>query len=755
MRLVRLDDVAPGGRQLDLHPRLTVLVGVPEGIRDLLCRAVRALVDGREPPVGGVLEAHGTLVELSGASIAALGLGPHLLLDPVLDLGAERLGSGQVPGPAAGPSPRVPRVEILPVVPDTSLRVPTSGIPPAGEPPGPSPVPPPAPPADPTRTARTAAEAELSQHRDQLRSLTGELVVLARQMEEARAGLDSFARADLAAARERVEVLAARVRQATEDRESRLREFSAQREALAERRAGLVAELERCSGVDPAEVRAAAGRLATLLETPAAPDPFAAELADRLDALRRADLARAERADAAARALETAEQQLAQARDELRELTGAHAPGGLDPALVARLEVLRDEIFDLEERGGRLGAGRNRRRVEELRAEEAEILDRLGFDTYSAFVMGVRSARSVTTRAIRVDEVRARVEALEHEVERLRADLPGGAEDQRGRSERTEITREAAALLGADPTALGRLTSAELAELLRSTTVTESPAHRAEIISAAAHLGSVLALAGEEPSPGEADPEARLAAARRWLAEVEAREARVADLSARIDEVDRELAQLDEVGVGDDGGRLADVRAELALAEERVAEAERRLDRHLASMAELADLRARELELRDRQRSVEAAIAEGERRLGVLNAATPPPFRGPVPTATGGPAQPVVTTPVAVPPVPGVPAVPAAVVGSAPTPSPPSTFGPVSREWRVLSRYADLRSVGTVGALPLLVLGLSAEPADTDAVLHRIESLSDLVQTLVVTDDERVAIWAGQLDLQVASVLRW
>ena len=86
---------------------------------------------------------------------------------------------------------------------------------------------------------------------------------------------------------------------------------------------------------------------------------------------------------------------------------------------------------------------------------------------------------------------------------------------------------------------------------------------------------------------------------------------------------------------------------------------------------------------------------------------------------------------------------------------PPGRFGPVSREWRVLSRIGDLRRVGMVGPVPLLLTGLVAEPGDTEAVLHRLEVMSDLVQVVVVTDDERIAQWADRLGPDAATVVRW
>jgi chromosome segregation ATPase len=602
-------------------------------------------------------------------------------------------------------------------------------------------------------------------------------------MDEARSGLDSFARADLNGARERVEALHARTQQAVADHESWVSVASGHRAELLARRAELLAEHDRVASIDPETVRDAADRLASVLDPPRVPDPAAALLADRLDEILDAEEERQHRREAAEGLLGEAEARLADAWAELRGVLDQERTASTDPDVVRQLERVRDEIYELEERGGRIAAVRSRRRIDELRAEEAELLDRLGFDTYSSFVMGVPTARAEAERAMRIDAAQARIDTLQRDVDRLRADSPGGEEEQRIRAERAAITDEAARLLGADAQAIGRLTSIELGELLRSTHLPTPPETSAEVLSAAGRLAAALSAAGEEPPSTAIDPTAMLEDARRWLAGVESRPDLLRTLVARVDEVDRELARLErDRTAADDGGRLADLRAELAAADERVMDAERRLEAHLSAMGELADLRTEELELRERRHALQASIDERERVLAVIDAATaPPPFRGPVPPPTqdvaavppvgpgalpSGPASPgaVSSGPVSSGTVSSGTPVPAAgtegataegslLAVSAPGPS-PGVFGPVSREWRVLSRLADLRQVGMVGSVPLMVAGLTAEPGDTEAVLHRLEVMSDLVQVVVTTDDERVAAWADRLGGS-AAVVRW
>lgn len=787
MRLVRLDDVAPGGRGLDLHPRLTVLTGAPDTTTELLRRAFRSLVDGGEPPLQGWVEAHGIQLALTRDSLDTLGLLERRDLDPVLPLDATVLPPAVPPAPPAPPAatpsavspPPAPPVSDLPPTGTTVLPPPatveggprvemSSTMPPVAPPPGP---------LDPTvgddaggaddpaRTTRAAAEEDLRSLRDELRSVNGELMVRARLAEEARGGLDSFARADLEAARERVEAAAARLQQATADHEAWVAAASEHRAGLLARRHELEEERTRVAAIDPETVRDATEHLASVIDPPVVPDPATARLADRLDELLGAEEDRLARQHEADGQIEVLEARLADAEAELRAVEDQTRAAASDPATVRQLERVRDEIYDLEERGGRLG-GRARRRADELRAEEAELLDRLGFDTYSSFVMGIPTARAEAERAMRVDAARARVETLRVELEQLRADSPGGSEERWNASEREEILDEASRLVGVDAAALGRLTSVELSELLRSRTLPIPPEVSAEVLSAAGRLAAALSAAGEEPPSTAIDPQAMLHEARTWLAGIDARHELIAALSARLDEVDRELARLDrERPSVDDGGRAADLRAELSSAEERVIAAERRLEAHLAAMAELADVRAEELELRDRQLTLESAIAERERLLAVIDRAA-----GEAAAVTADPTE-EDTPEVGMDVVDGVGSEAAADrVGATltlvPAPDdlppavpvllpPPGHFGPVSREWRVLSRMGDLRRVGMVGSVPLLLTGLDATTGDTEALLHRIEVMSDLVQVVVVTDDERIAAWGDRLGPDGATVVRW
>ena len=74
-----------------------------------------------------------------------------------------------------------------------------------------------------------------------------------------------------------------------------------------------------------------------------------------------------------------------------------------------------------------------------------------------------------------------------------------------------------------------------------------------------------------------------------------------------------------------------------------------------------------------------------------------------------------------------------------------SAVGPDAAEWAVVARLARQRSVSFVGALPMLVDGVPADPSARSAVLGRLDRMSDLVQVVVVSDDDAAAEWAAGL----------
>lgn len=608
--------------------------------------------------------------------------------------------------------------------------------------------------SDPAQHTRRIASDDLVRLRSELRTLDGERAQLERLAEQVRGDLDSFARATLDVAQGQLESVQQRRRTAEADRANWSVEHDQQRSELADRVVSVRSELLRNGSGDDAGVREALSHLDTLRVPSTRPDPMAQVLATELEDLRRSMEDLEDRRATIEGLLAEAEEQHAAAVTELDLARRSIRSPGLDPSLVARLEAVRDEIFELEERGGRVAAARHRRRIDELRSDEALLLDQLGFDTYTAFVMGAPNRETEAARAIREDRAQGRVDRLVDEVARLRSELPGGSDDIWNRTERGRLVSESAALLGAAPEALGRLTTTELVELLSSQPERRAPHVSAELLTASGRLAAALVAAGAGHPDAAADPDAMSALASRWLDQTAERAGRRSALIYDLEVAEADLEQFDESSRrSDDGGRMADLDAEIRVLRAKVADGQAAVARHTEATVQLADLRAQELELRDRERDLLVRISDRERLLNVVGSDPAEP-----PGAMQPPSYAVLTHPLPDQPAPDELVAPASperadalrrtVVRDS------STVWPVDREWQLLSRLGELREVGSVGSLPLLVCGIDSAAVDAPALLHRIASMSEVVQTLVFCNDERIDRWATGLGSE-ALVLRW
>ena len=682
MRIVRVEQIAPGGGALEVHPRLTILRGSTPELRRRL-RAAFEPLSGRSAPREQVLvEVNGVRLQLDASTLAQLELDQGI--DPVLELGG-------APGSVSDP---------------------------------------------------TASNA-VGGARDRLREVTAARTELGARMEAARAGLDSFSTAALDVCVGQIDALEAR-------RSSLRVDFERRRAVLDERRHELQSQLdgvgdlqERVAAIDADAVRRVRNAVVAATEQPAEPDTTALDLADRLDAAlgQVRDLV-VRRASLHIRESEAA-QRLDEATAEARAAERSMRTPQFDQSVVRRLEAVRDEIFAVDDRASRLGATRNKRRLAELRSEEAVLLDRLGFDTYSAYVMGIPSVRAELERSSRVESARDRADRIAEEIESIRRELPVPAEIDRAAQRLHQLLEEALDYLGAawQPRTAADLISGiaegddatdlvyETVAALRRRRVQlddlgadDLPVLRDELV--ALIDGSLRGHSSPPPGPVQlpalaevpfvqvpagAEPSELVAMADVWLDWHASLERWCVDVGPSTVELQQRLVELDVATDEDAITRWAEVEAELDVALDRLAEAQERVRRHEDASQELARLREDELELRDRERRLLEEVA-----------------------AEDAAARPV------------------ADVGVAGAPSPSGSVGAVSAssgaEWGVISRLARQRSVSFVGSVPALVLGLPDDPDDRDHVLVRLDRLSDKVQVLVVSDDTAVVDWARGLD---------
>ena len=87
-------------------------------------------------------------------------------------------------------------------------------------------------------------------------------------------------------------------------------------------------------------------------------------------------------------AVDVAERRVLEARAEVEQSARAANPARLDQHDRAALEAAHDAVLDADERAGRrLGGASARKRLDEARAAERVVLDRLGLDSYSDFLL--------------------------------------------------------------------------------------------------------------------------------------------------------------------------------------------------------------------------------------------------------------------------------------------------------------------------------------------------------------------------------
>lgn len=709
MRIVRYQD-AVGGTAVDLNGRLTVLSGLSPDARARLVATMRAIPAGTDPGATGSIEVHGVFLDLDAASLELLEL--HEPIDVVVtaaDLpapeepppsGGERVGDG-----SAAAAERLAAGE-------RALRDARESL-------------------ETAEAARIGLRGELAGVADRRRELAADIAA-------ARSGVDDAAPASLLRAKENLEALRRRSEAAAiEELAARRGSLEAQLEALIDEADEQRRELKRLASSGTDQVRDALGAAREALDD--APSERAIDLADDFEALERT-LTRLEASVANSRSrLSELTARRDAAYDSLVAAERALRTPDLDPALVAELESVHDEIFELDGRAARLSSSRVRRRMNELRERERELLDTLGFDTWSAFVIGMSSSEVEADRKQRYEAAKATYELAEDELARAAAAPMQVADELADRQdERRRLLDRAASLLGEG------FDEHDVVELLRGTQ-RGAAGGGAERVAALDHLRDELIRHGVEQPPD--DPAALMEVATRWLGDADsAAAARIREVEATRQHIETEITRLaaelsalperDAVAspLPDGDRRLAEAQAAVAREEERVRrhrQAQKLLDELRALDAVLATDQARleaavgdrDLAVREAERAL-SSVTESQRRLAA-EAGTGDPARG------SGPRR-----------------------GSGPTRLERQVL--VDRvEWYVLARLAQQRSVSFVGSVPLVIddafVNWSVE--ELSGVLERLVRMSEVIQIIILTDDVEIHSWARSLGRGVASVV--
>lgn len=801
MRLVRFEDES-GGFAVDLHPLITVISGLPAHVRERLVHGLAALPRGTDPGGRGSIEVHGVHLDLNRESLELLELNQDL--DVILR-------ASDLPGSEAHED-------------DAPFDDPYESAPAVGE-------------DDEIRDARRSVQEQdeaydaavqaVEGYRAQLADIEHEQAALNRQLGDVRIGLDSFAAAGLKIAREELADLTTPVGAAAGSAGSGGRvgpppsaasghdavSLRAERDRIEHRLDVLITESDRLKraikslrAIDPAPVREAYAASGPAV-TPTPSTPPASSASTGVAPPPEPELLPSAEAEALADEWEDLEARLAalgpirdHGRERLDALTSQrdHAYDAmklaernlrspeLDPAAVDRLEAVHDEIFELDGRTSRFGAGKQRRRLEALRSEESVLLEQLGFDTWSSYIMGITSAGSDPARRREHENAVRAYELAETELAHAANEpVPVVDDPERDDLERAldDLSRRVVAFLGGDPdpdpvTALRSYRVASPAavasdarDAFESTDPVEEPVTVPADVPVEVPAGAADALRAALEATGATMPDGDLSApelralAAGWLETMDELPERIARATAERDDIEAEISELavaldalpaeapeaaDEVAeaVGNADPGAGDVpppeeTPELIEARERVAEAEARVRAHEEAVARIAAIENELERLGERAREVHRALAEREPRVASLleqrvaarnRLRRAENNRSSLESARWENRH------------QSNPESSRLVGGSA---------GAEAVEWYVLARLAQQRSVSFVGSVPLVIDDAFVNwPVEAlGDVFSRLERMGEVIQIVYLTDDPAVGSWARSLGADRALVL--
>lgn len=857
---MRLLQLALGrDEHLDLHPNMTVVQGLDDDARRVLVEAVRGLARSEASPGGGLLEAHGVLFELRGDLLGVLDLAV-VDIDPVVrpgDLPSQPL---TVDGRElktkeqefsllleriSSQAERQSRARDAVAAAETAVR----------------------------RARRALADRETGGdlRRQQVDALTDRRSELAQRRARIQAAQEALLEAQeeaevvLAEVEARTEGVRARAREAL----GRLAAVEAERDGLAvDLSEAAAAELDRALRAHDevvatveAERAAAVGSTSssTLFEA-RAPDADQPEVLLQRIGVRLADVDRRLAALAAGATDEVVDAltavraggagdlvpsvEAAVLADDLRSLAFeigaddaelvvegslAEARERLDGARQALLEAEqgvrnpqldRGEVDRLEDAheallgaidkaGSRFGGGRARERVERLREAEQEVLDRLGFASYSDYMMGSSLLPADPAKEAALDAARSELASAEDGWRRLEQATDAALARAALLDRRRALVDSARRFLDPMPAI------DELAAALRLVRV---PATSVE--QAASRLRAALERQGLDLGHEDLDVDEVAMFAQAWLDEVAAATERSAALHEERAALGAEASRLqaavdagstpgyilgavvsppDEPGSDDPAEaerreRLEAASASLAEAEDRwlahevAAEGVAILEPRLVAVAEeavaasgaaaaaesevgtarhdLDVLRTRAAQLEDELAQVAAEEGEVEAALEVASRAgqDPAALQAALHEAEAQERDAELDLDAETRLLASLDADGQAVaieierlqdiVASQ------TNGGEASEaeelEWYLLARLAAQRSVSVAGALPLLLddalRGLDA--AGVDHLLGRLERMTEAVQVILVSEDPVVAAWADDAGPARAAVVR-
>jgi len=661
MRLLQLSLDAGERAALELHPLVSVVQGLDDRARDRLVRTVAAIAAGQEPPCAGVVEAHGVTLSLDAANLALLDVRTDA--DPVVhrhDLpGALGARPGHAPDGSGDPV-------------DELLRTLPEGV-----------------------------DAALDQARRHHRSTREALDVL-------RAAADDTARHLHQLSERRRQVSEALSLAAVEHDGSR-GDPAAEVAALESDIAAIDAGIAELSGLDPEPVRVLLDAIENPEPREPVPHPDAQALANEILRLHGEVAALEARMEAEGRGPVSALARLDAARAEAR-LAEEALTRSVSSDDEEALRRAHEEVLDAERKASGFRSRSGQRKLASALQRQQEILDRVGYPTWSAYIMGA-SLMGVDERA------QARLEAAEAE---LQAAEQAWIEISNALDQDPEHHALLDQLEDAEVRAINLILEAgepvpdereDLEHRLRELRVSPAGSSEDELVATLAHALTTVGLHVEPENP-----ERVLVTAHALLDEL-------AHVPLRLEELAVERKRLEV--------RLTDARSrvEARAWEDLEAAVERPADERIAELeAELSDVRAEEEELAEaldaRQSLVEATTVAERAAARRARAVAQKVLERQAPS--GADAEELW-----------------------------SEVDPEAIELALMARLSSLRDVSYAGSLPIVLVdtfrGLP-EPAVRE-LLAAVSRMAETAQVLLLTDDSMVAAWAVEQGPERAAVV--
>ncbi len=397
------------------------------------------------------------------------------------------------------------------------------------------------------------------------------------------------------------------------------------------------------------------------------------------------------------------------ARIQLERLETSAVPPTITPEDQVELEAAHDAVLaaDAKVSASRIGGKTARQQLDQALEAEQAVLLRMGFPTYSGFVLA-QSAPGPDPET-RVELEATRSELIELEAAYHEAMATGEDDGERAKVEARveQLRHDAQALVDAAPedlaSAVGRLAD-ELST--DGGGATAASGLRSELASRGVDFGD-LDLADDEV----------VEVARVWLADMSELEAERRTLERELDTVQARLLVVARLGPAETGADpQSRAQAEVEAAEARLACHRQASDRVAELCGLLEEIEARLGDLGENISAQEALAGAAAAGLAATEA------------QLAGGSSVADDTPVALDDL--LVALPEGVDDT---------------EWYLLTRLAGLRAVSFAGSVPLVLDGALSD-LDRDAthrVLDKVEAMTDVVQVIYLGDDDAVVEWAA------------